>query len=55
MRPRIPTPELSRSLLLEENAPDAWVFLHYEDDGRVVALTPEEYEVLYRPSPEDQL
>ncbi len=42
------------SLLMDENAPEGWMFLDFEDDGRVLALTPEEFEATYRPDPEDQ-
>jgi|GEM_PF-1493676 len=48
------TPYLPPSLLLDESAPEAWLFLDYEDDGRVLALTPQEYESIFRPAPDDQ-
>jgi hypothetical protein len=43
-----------RSMLLDGDAPERWIFLDYEDDGRVVALTPQQYESIYRPDPDDQ-
>lgn len=42
------------SLLLDDDAPGRWVFLDYEDDGNVLALTPQQYESIYRPDPNDQ-
>lgn len=39
---------------LDENAPERWVFLDYEDDGHVLTLTPQQYEAIYRPDPDDQ-
>jgi hypothetical protein len=47
-------PYFSPTLLLDDLAPEAWIFLDYDDDGRVQVLTPKQYEAVYRPSPEDQ-
>lgn len=43
-----------RSVLLDEDAPEAWMFLDYADDGRVLVLTRLQYETRYRPGPDDQ-
>lgn len=42
------------SLVLDEDAPDRWLFLDYQEDGRVVRLTRQRYERIYRPDPGDQ-
>ena len=42
------------SLLLDEDAPERWIFFDYQDDGRVLLLTPHHYESIYRPDPDDQ-
>jgi len=47
-------PYFSPTLLLDDIAPEAWIFLDYEDDGRVLVLSPKQYEAMYRPDPEDQ-
>ena len=47
-------PYFSPTLLLDDLAPEAWIFLDYDDDGRVQVLTPQQYEAVYRPDPEDQ-
>src|SRR5438552_19199433 len=47
-------PYFSPTLLLDDIAPEAWIFLDYEDDGRVLVLSPKQYEAIYRPDPEDQ-
>ena len=47
-------PYFSPTLLLDDVAPEAWIFLDYEDDGRVLVLSPKQYEAIYRPGPEDQ-
>ena len=47
-------PYFSPTLLLDDVAPETWLFLDYEDDGRVLILTPKQYEAVYRPDPEDQ-
>ena len=47
-------PYFSPTLLLDDVAPEAWIFLDYEDDGRVLVLSPKQYEAMYRPDPEDQ-
>lgn len=39
---------------MDENAPEGWLFLDYQDDGRILALTLKEFEAAYRPGPEDQ-
>ncbi|MGH2436724.1 MAG: hypothetical protein ACRDFA_07005 [bacterium] len=45
---------LPPSVAMDEDAPESWVFLDYEIDGRVLVLAPEQYEAIYRPAPEDQ-
>lgn len=47
-------PYFSPTLLLDDLAPEAWIFLDYDDDGRVQVLTPKQYEAVYRADPEDQ-
>jgi hypothetical protein len=47
-------PYFSPTLLLDDLSPEAWIFLDYDDDGRVQVLTPKQYEAVYRPDPEDQ-
>jgi len=37
-------PYFSPTLLLDDLAPEAWIFLDYDDDGRVQVLTPKQYE-----------
>ncbi len=51
---KLPAPHRPRSVLLDEDAPEAWVFLDYVEDGGVVVLTRLQYESRYRPGPEDQ-
>lgn len=48
------TPYRPPSQLLDEDAPERWIFLDYGDDGRVFLLTRQRYESLYRPDPDDQ-
>ncbi len=45
---------LPRSAVMDEDAPEGWIFLDYQDDGRILALAPKEFEATYRPGPEDQ-
>jgi hypothetical protein len=52
--PKTPREDRPRSVLLEEDAQEAWVFLDYQDDGRVLALTRQQYESRYRPAPDEQ-
>lgn len=58
MSPKRPGEDRPRSVLLsvllEEDAQEAWVFLDYQDDGRVLALTRQQYESRYRPAPDEQ-
>ena len=42
------------SVLLDEDAPERWIFLDYRETGRVVLLTRPRYESMYRPDPGDQ-
>lgn len=42
------------SLFLDEDAPERWIFLDYRDDGQVLSLTPQLFESIYRPDPDDQ-
>jgi hypothetical protein len=46
--------QLPSSLFRDENASEGWMFLDYEDDGRVVTMAPDVFEALYRPDPDDQ-
>jgi hypothetical protein len=45
---------LSRSALMDEEAPESWIFLDYLDDGRILTLPVRQFEATYRPGPEDQ-
>jgi len=45
---------LPPSVVMDEDAPESWIFLDYEIDGRVLVLAPDQYEAIYRPAPEDQ-
>lgn len=45
---------LPPSVVMDEDAPESWVFLDYRIDGRVLVLPREQYEAIYRPAPEDQ-
>jgi len=45
---------LPPSVVMDEDAPESWIFLDYGLDGRVLVLAPEQYEAIYRPAPEDQ-
>ena len=45
---------LSPSALMDEEAPESWIFLDYQDDGRILTLAPRQFEATYRPGPEDQ-
>jgi hypothetical protein len=38
---------------MDETSPDRWRYLVYRD-GKQIELSKEEYDALYRPSPEDQ-
>jgi len=46
--------DLALSASLDEDALEGWIFLDYQDDGRVVALARNQFEAIYRPGPEDQ-
>ncbi|MFN3285386.1 MAG: hypothetical protein ACK45F_03820 [bacterium] len=54
MSPRLSPHHRPRSALLDEDAPEFWVFLDYANDGRVLVLTRFQYEARYRPAPDDQ-
>jgi hypothetical protein len=54
VRPRAALQPRPRSVLLDEDAPEVWVFLDYQDDGRVLVLTRQQYESRYRPAPDEQ-
>ena len=45
---------LSPSALMDEEAPESWIFLDYQDDGRILTLPLRQFEATYRPCPEDQ-
>src|SRR2546425_1180905 len=45
---------LSPSALMDEEAPESWIFLDYQDDGRILTLPLRQFEATYRPGPEDQ-
>jgi len=45
---------LSPTALMDEEAPEGWIFLDYQDDGRILTLAPRQFEATYRPGPEDQ-
>ena len=48
------SPYLPRSAIMDEDAPERWMFLDYQDDGRIFALALKDFEATYRPDPEDQ-
>jgi len=48
------SPYLPPSALMDEDAPEGWMFLDYQDDGRIFALALKDFEATYRPDPEDQ-
>lgn len=41
-------------VLTEVEAPDRWIYLAYDDWGNPVHMTREQWEVIFRPGPEDQ-
>ena len=47
-------PYIPPTLLRDEDAPERWLFLDYREGGRVLTLTPKQYEKIYRPDPDDQ-
>lgn len=46
--------QLPWSVRIEESASEGWMYLDYDDDGRVVIMAPDVFESLYRPGPDDQ-
>jgi hypothetical protein len=46
--------EMLQQVLTEFEAPDRWIYLAYDDFGSPYFMTREQWDHIFRPSPEDQ-
>jgi len=51
---RGPALEMLEQVLTEFEAPDRWIYLAYDDLGSPYFMTREQWDHIFRPSPEDQ-
>ncbi len=40
--------------LYEEDLQEGWLYILFDDEGRLIVLDRDRWEALHRPSPEDQ-
>lgn len=45
---------MTGAAILEEDLHEGWIYLLFDDNGNVTAMTRDEWEATVRPDPEDQ-
>ncbi|MDQ7820792.1 MAG: hypothetical protein QN173_08370 [Armatimonadota bacterium] len=46
--------EIAKPLYYEEDLQEGWLYILFDDEGRLIVLDRDRWETLHRPSPEDQ-